>query len=184
MKGRLRRTKLSRFLWIFGRPLHPVRAGFALTGSLVLTLPCFLLYLKFHYIELTAFVIYPLLFITAHLIWFRLPFVKKNLRWLLFWVTIAIIIALSAGFLFSICDEHGVLKQVFPVTPGIKDAEESWLLWFKNEYEKGSVFLTLYFFVPSLIISLIYTTVLLFALKIYRNGRVAWYRKLNKIKNK
>ena len=180
MKNRVRRTKLSRFLWIFGRPPHPVRTGFALTGSLLLSLPCFLLYLKFRYIELSAYLIYPLLFITAHLLWFRLPFVKKKLRWLLFWVTIAIVIALSAGFLFSICYQRGVLKQVFHTGLGINKAEEDWVLWMANEYKNGNVLLSLYFFIPSLIISIIYSAALLFALKIYRNGRVAWYRKLNR----
>ena len=184
MKVRLRRTKFSRFLWIFGRPLHPVRAGFALAGSLALSLPCLLFYLKFHYIELSASIIYPLLFITAHLIWFRLPFVKRKLRWLLFWINIAIVIALSAGFLFSISYEHGVLQQALNSGLGKKKGAVDFLMRMESEYQNGSVYLSLYFFIPALIISFIYSSILLLALKIYRNGRVAWYRKLNDKKAK
>ena len=184
MKGRVRRTKLSRFLWIFGRPLHPVRTGFALAGSFALSLPCFLFYLKFRYMELSAFIIYPVLFITAHLIWFRLPFVKKNLRWLLFWITVAIVIALSAGFIFSVSYEHGVLRQALSNGLGLKKRDADFLFWMEREYKNGNVFLSLYFIIPALIISLIYSFLLLFALKIYRSGRIAWYRKLTGKKTK
>ncbi len=180
MKGRLKRTKLSRFLWIFRRPMHPVRSAFSVTGALLLSLPGFIVYIRFHYIGVLVFVIYPLMFLFAHLVWFRLPFVKKNVRWLLFLFTLTIIIALAAGFLFMICRQNGILRQAVSIRPDISKAEVSWLTWLENEFKGNFANITLYFFLPSLFAALIYTALLFFALKIYRTGRAVWYRKKNK----
>ncbi|NOY07416.1 MAG: hypothetical protein GXP33_01050 [Spirochaetes bacterium] len=184
MKGRIKRTKLSRFLWIFGRPLHPVRSVFAVTGALLLSLPSFIVYIRFRYIGLLVFVIYPLMFLFAHLVWFRLPFVKKNVRWLLFLFTLTIIIALAAGFLFMICRQNGILRAAVSIRPNISKAEVSWLTWLKNEFKGNFTNISLYFFLPSLFAAFIYTALLFIALKIYRTGRAAWYRKLKSGKGK
>ncbi len=156
------KSKLERFLWIFGRPIHPVRAAFAITGFLVFTLPFFVFFIKGYRVGSYFYLLYPLLFLIAHLVWFRLPFVKKRTRWLLFWLTLSVVISLGIGFLVTLTRTKNI---------------ESWLTSrFRESSEESLLTVIIWIFFPSAAISASYSILLLLALKLYRKYRKSIYR--------
>lgn len=157
---RMRQSRFKRLLRIWRRPLHPVRVVFSLIGVGVFSIPFIGFYFKYYPKDFYLFIIYPLLFLVAHLVWFRLPFVKRWVRWVLFWLTLSIVVALGMGFLITVYS-----KQPF----------NSVSQWITDHLDISIRSATIYVIFPSLVVSALYAGVLMLALHVYREYRKRLY---------
>ena len=80
--------------------MHPVRAIFEVCGTLLFAVPFLAAFAMTRSAPLYLYLLYPLLFLVSHFVWFRLPSVDRRVRWFLFWLTLTLVAALGAGFMF------------------------------------------------------------------------------------
>ena len=112
---KLRDTNLGRYLVAISATVHPVRAIFEVCGTLLFAVPFLAAFVMTRSAPLYLYLLYPLLFLVSHFVWFRLPFVERRLRWLLFWSTVALVAALGAAFMYWSYREAGARGSDFPV---------------------------------------------------------------------
>ncbi len=156
----MKRSRFKRLLRIWKRPLHPVRVILSLIGAGVFSLPFIDFYFRYYPRDFYLFVIYPLLFLVAHLVWFRLPFVKRWVRWILFWLTLSVVVSLGLGFLIMVYgNQH----------------PNSVTEWITNHLNTSIETATLYVIIPSVAASAVYAGILMLGLHLYREYRKKLY---------
>ncbi len=156
----MKQSRFKRLLRIWRRPLHPVRFVFSIIGAGVFAVPFITFYFKYYPKDFYLFLIYPLLFFVAHLVWFRLPFVKRWIRWLLFWLTLTVVVSLGMGFLITV---YG------------KQCPNSVTEWITDHLSISIETATFYVILPSAVVSAIYAGILMLALYLYREYRKKLY---------
>ena len=155
-----------KMFWILGRPIHPVKAIVALCATTLFSLPFIAQYILLRQNPFYLYLIYPLLFLISHLVCFRLPFVLKTIRWLMFWFSLSVVAALGSGFLFMGYWEASLIsKQLEP--------KGFFLIptWLNPHLDASFSQVALYFLLPSALGAGIYTVILLFILRIDQNRR-------------
>ena len=170
----------AKALWILGRPVHPVRAGVVFGATALFTLPFLLQGIVSGESPLYLYPIYPILFLVAHLICFRLPFVKPAVRWTLFWFSLSVVGALGAGFLYLDFEGSSMGRPWY--IPGVP------ILRFRDSLHLDASFfeVALYFLLPSAAGSGLYCAVVLLVLRAFserlpRARDASWDRGLKKL---
>ena len=97
---KLKETEAGKYLTAITRTVHPVRATFEVCGTLLFAVPFLAAFAINRSGPLYLYLLYPLLFLITHFVWFRLPSVDRRVRWFLFWLTLTLVAALGAGFMF------------------------------------------------------------------------------------
>lgn len=97
---KIRETGPGRYFAAITRTIHPVRAIYEVCCTALFTIPFLAAFAMTRSAPLSLYLVYPLLFLVAHFLWFRLPSVHRRLRWFLFWLTLTVVVALGAGFIF------------------------------------------------------------------------------------
>ena len=70
---KLRDTNLGRYLIAISATVHPVRAVFEVCGTLLFAAPFLAAFIMTRSAPLYLYLLYPLLFLVSHFVWFRLP---------------------------------------------------------------------------------------------------------------
>ena len=121
---------------------------------------------------LYLYLLYPLLFLVSHFVWFRLPFVERRLRWLLFWSTVALVAALGAAFMYWSYREAGARGSDFPVQ-GIFSIPH----WVAPNIDADFTTAAVYFLVPAAAGSAVYCLLFGLFLKLYQRYRAEEHRR-------
>jgi len=162
--------RLHRYLKILGKPIHPIRAIFEVCATTLFALPFLAAYALNRSSPFYVYLLYPAMFLFSNIVWFRLPFVHRRVRWVLFWITVTCVIALGAGFLF--CDYRESLAAAFKPT-GIFLIPQ----WVNTSMDAPFTTVVAYFLLPSGLAAAAYSFVLSLFLRIYRKYRAEEYRR-------
>lgn len=163
---KLRDTDFGRYLRAVIGPVHPVRAVFEVCVTIAFAIPFLAAFAVNRTAPLIVYLLYPLLFLFSHFVWFRLPSVDRRVRWVLFWFTLTIIGALGAGFLYWNYREAVAAGSTFHPS-GI-----FWIpRWVSPTLDVPFPTVAVYFLVPSGVGSVAYCLVLTLFLRIYRKYR-------------
>jgi hypothetical protein len=111
---KLRDTNLGRYAAAISKTVHPVRAIFEISGTLLLAVPFLVAFALTRSAPLYLYLLYPVLFLVSHFAWFRLPSVERRLRWILFWSTLTLVLALGVAFLYWSYREAEARGGAFP----------------------------------------------------------------------
>jgi len=111
---KLRDTNLGKYSIAISGTVHPVHAIFAICGTILLLIPFLVAFAMTRSAPLYLYLLYPLLFLVSHFVWFRLPSVDRRLRWILFWSTLTLVLALGAGFMYWSYREAEARGGAFP----------------------------------------------------------------------
>ncbi len=172
---KLNETALGKYVRAFVGPVHPVRALFEVCGTIVFSIPFLAAYVLNRTSPLYVYLLYPLLFLVSHLVWFRLPSVERRMRWVLFWFTLTILVALGAGFLYWNYREAVSAGSSFRPT-GI-----FWIpRWVSPNIDVAFPTVAVFFLVPSGIGAAFYCLVLVVFLRIYRKYRQEEHQRRSK----
>ncbi len=148
------------------RTIHPVRALFEVCGTTVVSIPFLVAFLTNRTAPIYVYLMYPVLFLVSHFLWFRLPFVDRRVRWGLMWFSLAIILALGAGFLYWNYREAAAAGDAFKPT-GIFLIPH----WLNPTLDVPFPTVCLYFLIPSGLGSALYCFILLLFLRVYEKFR-------------
>jgi TRAP-type C4-dicarboxylate transport system permease small subunit len=162
--------RLHRYLKILGKPIHPIRAIFEVCATMLFALPFLAAYAIHRASPFYVYLLYPVMFLFSNIVWFRLPFVHRRVRWILFWFTVTCVIALGAGFLY--CDYRESMEAAFQPT-GIFLIPH----WVNPEMEGPFTAVVAYFLLPAGLTAAVYSFVLSLFLRIYRKFRAEEYRR-------
>lgn len=162
--------RLNRYLKILGKPIHPIRAVFEVCATTLFALPFLAAYALHRTSPFYVYLLYPAMFLISNIMWFRLPFVHRRVRWVLFWINVTCVIALGAGFLY--CDYRECMAASFQPA-GIFLIPH----WVNPSMEAPFSAVTAYFLLPAGLVAAFYSFVLSLFLKIYRKFRVEEYRR-------
>ena len=160
----LRDTDIGRYLAAIARTIHPVRAIFSVCATILFAIPFLAGFAVNRSAPLLLHLLYPALFLVAHFVWFRLPFVQRKIRWLLFWLTVTFVAALGAGFLYWGYREAAAST----FTPQGLFAIPRWV---NPNIDVPFPTVAVYFLVPSAAGAALYCLVLGLFLRIYRKYR-------------
>jgi hypothetical protein len=169
---KLRGTNLGRYVTAISATVHPVRAIFEICGTILLAVPFIAAFALTRSAPLYLYLLYPLLFLVSHFVWFRLPSVDRRLRWLLFWSTLTLVLALGAGFMYWSYREAQARGAAFPAA-GIFAIPH----WVAPSIDADFPTAALYFLVPSAAGAAVYCFVLGLFLKIYKRYRAEEHRR-------
>jgi hypothetical protein len=111
---KLRESNLGRYVSSISRTVHPVRAIFEVCATTLFAIPFLAAFAMTRSAPVYLYLVYPLLFLVSHFVWFRLPSVDRRVRWILFWLTLAVVAALGAGFMFWSYKEAAARGDSFP----------------------------------------------------------------------
>jgi hypothetical protein len=163
---KLRDTDFGRYLRAVVKPIHPVRALFEVCGTVLFSIPFLAAFALNRTAPLYVYLLYPALFLVSHFVWFRLPSVERHLRWALFWITLTVIVALGAGFLYWNYREAVAAGGTFHPS-GI-----FWIpQWVSPKIDVPFPTVALIFLVPSGAIAAAYSLILGVFLRIYSRYR-------------
>lgn len=163
---KLRETGPGRYVAAITRSIHPVRAIYEVCCTALFTIPFLAAFAMTRSAPLSLYLVYPLLFLAAHVVWFRLPSIHPRLRWLLLWLTLTIVVALGTGFIFWSYREAAARGAGF--------APESVLSiphWITPTFDAAFPLVAVFFLVPSGIGAALYCLVFSLFLRIYRAYR-------------
>jgi len=168
---RLRDTNLGRYAVAISATVHPVRATFEVCGTLLFAVPFVVAFALTRGAPLYLYLVYPLMFLVSHFVWFRLPSVERRLRWLLFWSTLTVVAALGAGFIYWSYREAalrggGTLHGLFSVPH-----------WVSPNIDVDFPTAALYFLIPSGIGAALYCLLFGLFLRLYRTYRAEEHRR-------
>ncbi|HET6484982.1 MAG TPA: hypothetical protein VFH83_01100 [Spirochaetia bacterium] len=164
---RLGKTRFARYLAAMARTVHPIRAIFEVCGTILFAIPFLAGFAVNRSAPLYLYLLYPLLFLVSHFVWFRLPSVDRRVRWILFWVTLTLVAALGAGFIYwSYLEAVARGARLHPL--GIFAIPH----WVSRRIDVPFPTVALYFLAPSAAGAAVYCAVLALFLRIYRRYRV------------
>jgi hypothetical protein len=169
---KLRETNLGRYLVAISATVHPVRAIFEVCGTLLFAVPFLTAFFMTRAAPLYLYLLYPLLFLVSHFVWFRLPFVERRLRWLLFWSTVALVTALGAAFMYWSYREAGARGSDLPVQ-GIFSIPH----WVAPNIDADFTTAALYFLAPAAAGSAVYCLLFGLFLRLYQRYRAEEHRR-------
>jgi hypothetical protein len=169
---KLRETSLGRYLVAISATVHPVRAIFEVCGTLLFAVPFLTAFIMTRSAPLYLYLVYPLLFLVSHFVWFRLPFVERRLRWLLFWSTVALVAALGAAFMYWSYREAAARGDAFPVQ-GIFSIPH----WVSPNIDADFTTAAVYFLVPAAAGSALYCLLFGLFLRLYQRYRAEEHRR-------
>ena len=169
---KLRETNLGRYAAAISRTVHPVRAIFEVCGTLLLAIPFLAAFALNRSAPLYLYLLYPLLFLVSHFVWFRLPSVDRRLRWFLFWSTLTLVLSLGAGFLYWSYREAQARGGAFP-TAGIFAFPH----WVAPNIDADFPTAALYLLAPCGAGAVLYCLVLGLFLRIYKRFRAEEHRR-------
>jgi len=162
---RLRESRFARYLAAMARTVHPIRAIFEVCGTVLFAIPFLAGFAINRSAPLYLYLLYPVLFLVSHFVWFRLPSVDRRVRWILFWLTLTLVAALGAGFIYWGYLE-ATARGAHPV--GIFAIPH----WVSRNIDVPFPTVALYFLAPSACGAAVYCAVLALFLRIYRRYRV------------
>lgn len=162
----MRTGRFAKYLAAMARTVHPVRAIFEVCGTVLIAIPFLAAFAINRTAPLYLFLLYPLLFLVSHFVWFRLPSVARRVRWILFWVTLTLVAALGAGFIYWSYLEAAARGAEFHPA-GIFAIPH----WVSPNIDVPFPTVALYFLVPSAFGAALYCTVLAIFLRIYARIR-------------
>ena len=168
---RVRETSLGRYVVAITATVHPVRAIFEVCGTLLFSVPFVTAFAMTRAAPFYLYLVYPLLFLVSHFVWFRLPSVERRMRWLLFWSTLSVVGALGAGFIYWSYREAslrggGPLGGIFSVPH-----------WVSPSLDVDFPTAGLYFIVPSAAGALLYCLLFGLFLRLYARYRADEHRR-------
>jgi len=168
---RLRDTNLGRYAAAISATIHPVRAAFEVLGTLLFAVPFVVAFAMTRAAPLYLYLVYPVLFLVSHFVWFRLPSVDRRVRWLLFLSTLAVVAALGAGFIYWSYREAairgaGTLHGIFSVPH-----------WFSPNIDVDFPTAAVYFLIPSAAGAALYGLLFGLFLRLYRTYRAEEHRR-------
>ncbi len=168
---RLRDTNLGRYAVAISATVHPVRAAFEVCGTLLFAVPFVVAFVLTRGAPLYLYLVYPLMFLVSHFVWFRLPSVERRMRWLLFWGTLTVVAALGAGFIYWSYREAalrggGTLHGIFSVPH-----------WVSPSIDVDFPTAAVYFLIPSGIGAALYCLLFGLFLRLYRTYRAEEHRR-------
>jgi len=168
---RFRDTNLGRYVVAILATIHPVRATFEVCGTLLFAVPFIVAFAITRAAPLYLYLVYPLLFLVSHFVWFRLPSVDRRVRWLLFLSTLAVVAALGAGFIYWSYREAairgvGTLHGVFSVPH-----------WLSPKIDVDFPTAAVYFLVPAAVGATLYGLLFGLFLRLYRTYRAEEHRR-------
>ena len=163
---KLRETEPGRYLTAIAGTVHPVRAAFEVCGTLLFAVPFLAAFAINRSAPLYLYLLYPLLFLLSHFVWFRLPSVDRRVRWFLFWLTLTLVAALGAGFMFWSYREAGTRGAVFQ-PEGIFTIPH----WVNPNIDVPFLTVAAYFLVPSAAGAALYCLVFALFLRAYEKLR-------------
>jgi hypothetical protein len=169
---KIRETDLGRYVSSIARTVHPVRAIFEICGTTLFAIPFLAAFAITRAAPLCLFLVYPLLFLVSHFIWFRLPFVDRRIRWILFWATVTVVAALGAGFMFWSYKEAAARGDSLPVQGFFAIPR-----WVGPTIDVPFPTVAAYFLVPSGAGAAVYCFVLSLFHRIYRKFRAEEHRR-------
>jgi len=169
---KLRDTNLGRYVIAISATVHPVRMIFEIYGTVLLAIPFLAAFAMTRSAPLYLYLLYPLLFLVSHFVWFRLPSVERRLRWILFWSTLTLVLALGAGFMYWSYREAHAHGGAFPAE-GIFAIPH----WVAPNIDADFPTAAVYFLVPSGAGAALYCLVLALFLKIYKKYRAEEHRR-------
>ncbi len=163
---KLSETFIGRNIQAFVGPIHPVRALFEVCGTVIFAIPFLAAYALNRTAPVYVYLLYPLLFLVSHLVWFRLPSVERRLRWALFWFTLTIVAALGAGFLYW------NYREAVSAGSSFKPTGIFWIpRWVSPTIDVPFPTVAVFFLVPSAAGAALYCLILVVFLRIYRKYR-------------
>ncbi|MGA2975704.1 MAG: hypothetical protein ABSF77_10380 [Spirochaetia bacterium] len=165
-------TALGRYLAAIARTVHPVRAIFEVCGTVLFAIPFLAAFAMTRSAPLYLYLLYPLLFLISHFVWFRLPSVDRKVRWFLFWSTLTLVAALGAGFMFWSYKEAAARGASFPPS-GIFAIPQ----WVSPNIDVPFLTAALYFLAPSGAGAAVYCLVLALFLRVYKKYRAEEHRR-------
>jgi hypothetical protein len=165
-------TEAAKYLIAIARTVHPVRATFEVCGTLLFAVPFLAAFAINRSAPLYLYLLYPLLFLISHFVWFRLPSVDRRVRWFLFWLTLTLVAALGSGFMFWSYWEAGNRGTGFQ-PEGIFAIPH----WVSPNFVVPFPTVAAYFLVPSGVGAALYCIVLALFLRIYEKYRAEQHRK-------
>jgi hypothetical protein len=169
---RFQDTGLGRYFRAMARTVHPVRAIFEACGTVLFAIPCLAAFAMTRSAPIYLYLLYPLLFLVSHFIWFRLPSVDRRVRWILFWLAVTLVAALAAGFLFWSYKEAAARGA--DSTPTGYFAIPRWV---SPSIDAPFPSVAAFFLVPSAAGAGIYCLVLSIFLRIYKKYRAEEHRR-------
>ncbi len=169
---RLRETDLGRYVTSIAGTVHPVRAIFEICGTTLFAIPFLAAFAMTRSAPVYLYLVYPLLFLVSHFVWFRLPSVDRRVRWLLFWLTLTVVAALGAGYMFWSYKEAAARGSSFPAQ-GIFAIPH----WVSPNIDVPFPTAAAYFLVPSGAGAAVYCLVLSLFLRIYGRFRAEEHRR-------
>ncbi len=169
---KLRETKLGKYTIAISRTVHPVRALFMVCGTILIAIPFLAAFAMTRSAPLYLFLLYPLLFFVSHFVWFRLPSVDRKLRWILFWCTLSLVMALGAGFVYWSYREAAARGGQFPEV-GLFAIPH----WVSPKIDADFPTAAVYLLVPAAAGSAVYCLIFALFLRIYGRYRAEKHRK-------
>jgi hypothetical protein len=158
--------QLFAYLKAIARTIHPVRALFEVCGTMIISIPFLVAFFFNRSAPIYVYLLYPALFLVSHLVWFRLPFVDRRVRWILIWFSLTIIVALGSGFLYWNYREAVAAGASFTPT-GVFLIPH----WVSPTLDVPFPTVCVYFLVPSGIGAALYCLILALFLKVFRKYR-------------
>jgi hypothetical protein len=169
---KFRDTNLGRYVIAISATVHPVRAIFEICATILLAVPFLAAFAMTRSAPLYLYLLYPVLFLVSHFVWFRLPSVERRLRWVLFWSTLTFVLALGAAFMYWSYREAGARGGAFPDT-GIFAIPH----WVSPSIDADFPTAAVYFLIPSGAGAAVYCLVLGLFLRIYTQYRAEEHRR-------
>ena len=169
---KLRDTNLGRYAIAISATVHPVRAIFEVCGTVLLAIPFLTAFGMTRSAPFYLYLLYPLLFLVSHFVWFRLPSVDRRLRWILFWSTLTLVLALGAAFMYWSYREAQARGGAFPAV-GIFAIPH----WVAPIIDADCPTVAVYFLIPSAAGAAVYCLVLGLFLRIYKQYRAEEHRR-------
>jgi len=169
---KLRDTNLGRYAAAISVTVHPLRAIFPVCAAIVLAVPFIAAFAMTRAAPLYLYLLYPLLFLVSHFVWFRLPSVDRRLRWILFWGTLTLVLSLGAAFLYWSCREAQARGGMFPAA-GIFAIPH----WVAPTIDADFPTAALYLLAPSGAAAAVYCVVLSLFLGMYQKYRAEEHRR-------
>jgi hypothetical protein len=165
-------TSLGGYAAAISATVRPVRTIFEICGTILFAIPFIVAFALTRAAPLYLYLLYPLLFLVSHFVWFRLPSVDPRLRWILFWGTLTLVLALGAAFMYWSYREAQARGSAFPVA-GIFALSH----WVAPSIDADFPTAAVYFLVPSGVGAIAYCLVLALFLRIYRQHRAEEHRR-------
>ena len=169
---KLRESNLGRYVSSISRTVHPARAIFEVCATTLFAIPFLAAFAMTRSAPVYLYLVYPLLFLVSHFVWFRLPSVDRKVRWILFWSTLTVVATLGAGFMFWSYKEAAARGDSFPAQGFFAIPH-----WVSPNIDVPFPTVAAYFLVPSGAGAAAYCFVLFLFLRIYRKFRAEEHRR-------